>query len=204
VIFHDPLLSFFYGQSSHTYYAGASASLLPDRHHAGTAFVTYGLTVAETMGWAMMPVAVLGLLVFVWRRRFQPATLPIYLTLIPLGFYWLALYKGVNVEYMPELHTGPYYNIRFGLAMIPAIALFSGILASVGPLLLRHVLVGTALVAAIISGTTGLIGETPFVLREALYGFGGDTRLPNERAAAWLSSHYRAGAFSTHTSVTSP
>jgi hypothetical protein len=193
VIFHDPLLPFFYGQSSHTYYAGASASELPAHNHPWLAFATYGLTVAKTAGWVIVPLAVLGLLVFMWRTRFRPTMLAAYLTLIPFGFYWLALYKGVNTESLPQLGAGPYYNIRFGLAMIPAVALFGAMLTTVGPLLLRRALVGTALVVITISGVTGLTLTTPFVLREALAGYGGDTRLTAQSEAAWLSSHYRGG-----------
>jgi hypothetical protein len=193
VIFHDPLLSFFYGQTSHTFYAGASAFQLPARHHPAFAFLMYGLTVAETVGWAMLPIAVFGFLVFVWHGRLRSATLPAYLTLLPFAFYWLALYKGANTESLPELGTGPYYNIRFGLAMIPAVALFGGALTTVGPRRLRHALVGVALGGALFSGVTGVKSGTPFVLREALAGYGGDTRQTGQREAAWLHGHYRGG-----------
>jgi Dolichyl-phosphate-mannose-protein mannosyltransferase len=193
VIFHDPLLPFFYGQSSHTYYAGATAAELPARGHPWYAFEMYGLTVAKTAGWIIMPLAVLGLLAFLWRGRFRPPLLAVYLTLIPFGFYWLALYKGVNTESLPEFGTGPYYNIRFGLAMIPAVAVFGAVLTTVGPMLLRRVLVGTALVAVVVSGVIGLGLTTPFVLREAEAGFGGDTRRTGQVEAAWLNSHYHGG-----------
>jgi hypothetical protein len=192
VIFHDPLLSFYYGQSSHTYYSGASAATLPARHHPLFAFKLYGLTVAETTGRALLVVAVLGLVVFVWRARLRPALLSVYLVLIPFAFYWLALYRGVNTESLPQF-GGTYYNIRFGLAMVPAVALFAAVLCAVRKRLLRRALVCATLAVIAISFGTGLVGGTPFVLREAEAGFGGDTHHGESRFATWLSARYHGG-----------
>jgi hypothetical protein len=49
------------------------------------------------------------------------------------------------------------------------------------------------LVAVIVSGVIGLGLTTPFVLREAEAGFGGDTRRTGQVEAAWLNSHYHGG-----------
>ncbi|HUY48232.1 MAG TPA: LysM peptidoglycan-binding domain-containing protein [Streptosporangiaceae bacterium] len=193
VIFHDPLLSFFYGQSSHKYYANTSGYLLPARHHAMFALTMYGLTIADTVGWAIVVMALLGFAIFVWRCRLQSKTLPVYLTLVPLGFYWLVLYKGVNTESLPQLGTGPYYNIRFGMLMIPALGLFAGFVATSGWVLLRRALAGATLAVIIFSGVIGSLLQTPFVLREALYGYGGDTRQTGQAEAQWFNAHYHGG-----------
>jgi Dolichyl-phosphate-mannose-protein mannosyltransferase len=192
VIFHDPILAFFYGQSSHTYFAGATAAELPARNHPLFAFETYGLAVAKTVGWVLVPAALLGLLVFVWRARLRPTLVAAYLTLIPFAFYWVVLYKGVNQLNMPELGSGGYYNIRFGLAMVPAVALFVGVLTTVGPKLLRGGLVAAALGVAGLSAVSGVTQTTPFVLREALASTHDVHR--TEVDAAWLSAHYEGGA----------
>jgi hypothetical protein len=194
VIFHDPLLSFYYGQSSHTFYANTPDYLLPARHHAWLAFAVYGLTVAKTVGWPILAMSVLGLGVFIWRGRLRPPALPAYLTLVPFGFYWLALYRGANTEGLPELGMGPYYNIRFGLAMIPAVALFSAFLCMVVPMRLRRALLGAQLTVVGFLSVVGLTHGTPFVLREAVSGYGGDTRQTGPREARWFASHYRCGS----------
>jgi hypothetical protein len=193
VIFHDPLLSFFYGQSSHKYYANAPAYLIPARHHPMFALTMYGLTVADTGGWAIVVMALLGFALFMWRFRLQGRTLPAYLTLVPFGFYWLVLYKGVNTESLPQLGTGPYYNIRFGILMIPALGLFAGFAVTSGWVLARRALAGTALAVIIFSGVMGSFVQTPFVLREAVYGYGGDTRQTGEAEAQWFNSHFHGG-----------
>lgn len=193
VIFHDPLLSFFYGQSSHTYYAGTPGALLPARHHPDLAFKLYALTVAKTVGWALVPLAAFGLIGFLWRSRPRLTAWPALLTLLPFGFYWLVLYRGVNAESLPELGLGPYYNIRFGIAMIPAVALSCGFLTAAVPRSLRRGAVVGALTVITASSITSHALETPFVLREAVYGYGGDTRQTSLIQAQWLSSHYRGG-----------
>lgn len=193
VIFHDPLLSFFYGQSSHKYYAGTPAYMLPARHHAMFALTMYGLTVVNIVGWPVVVVALAGFATFLWRTGFRAKTLPVYLTLVPFGFYWSVLYAGVNTESMPQLDTGPYYNIRFGMLMIPAAALFAGLVATSGRMALRWVHAGVALAVIVVFSVISVMIQTPFVLREALYGYGGDTRLTGQAEAQWLSSHYHGG-----------
>jgi hypothetical protein len=195
VIFHDPLLSFFYGQQSHTYYANAPASLLPARHHALKAVATYGLTVVETVGWALALMALLGLASFVLRSRFRQTTLAAYLFFMPFAFYWLVLYRGVNTLSLgiPGFGMGQLYNLRFGLLMIPAVALFAGILTAAEPVIHRRVLVA-AVLASILAFSISGITQTPFVLREALYGAQGVATETGGRADAnWLSSHYHGG-----------
>jgi len=193
VIFHDPLLSFFYGQSSHTYYGGAAAAEVPARHHAMLALEMYGLTAAKTAGWALIPVAVLGLLAFVWRHRLRNSTLPTYLVLVPFAFYWLVLFLGINTESLPQFGQGPYYNTRFGLAIIPAVALFCACIAVTRRRLLNVVLVGGVLALTLASSAVGWV-QTPFVEREALYGpSGAKTRVGGEHDAQWLAAHYHGG-----------
>jgi Dolichyl-phosphate-mannose-protein mannosyltransferase len=193
VIFHDPLLSFFYGSRSHTFFADKTNLALPARGHPVTALETYGLTVAGTVGWLLLPAALLGLFMFVRRRRLRSSTLPAYLTLVPFAFYVLVLYKGANTESLPQLGQGQYYNIRFGLAMIPAVGLFCACLALTRRRLLSGVLVCSVLALTVASALIGWAG-TPYVEREALYGPSG---LPTETAgkhdAAWLAAHYHGG-----------
>ena len=193
VIFHDPLLSFFYGQSSHTYYAGAPDSWLPARHHALLAFQMYGYTVVGTVGWLLTALALLGLIVFIWRARLRRALLPAYLTLAPLGIYWLILYKGVNTENLTELGQGLYYNIRFGLLMVPAAALSLAFLTTAVPVSLRRAGVVVAMAVIALTSILNSTLQTPYVLREALFGVGYAGTQTAQIEAQWLSSHYRGG-----------
>jgi hypothetical protein len=191
IIFHDPLLSFFYGQSSHKYYEDTPASLVPARHDAVLAFKMYGLTVALTVGWLLLALALLGLVAFLWRFRLRLATLPVYLTLFPFAFYWLVLYQGVNTETLPEFGQGGYYNIRFGLLMVPAVALLLAALVAVRQRVARRVLVAIVL-AAIALSSVAEFRQTPLALREAQHDPLFESKA-DEQQAQWLSSNFKGG-----------
>ncbi len=158
-----------------------------------TALKTYGLTVADTVGWAVFALAVIGLVVFVWRNRLKRTTLPVYLTLVPFGFYWLALYIGANTESLPGQGTGAIYNLRFGLATIPAVALFVAILTMSGRVAVRRALVGAALAVIVATSVLGSLNK-PIVLREAEYGAqGAGTAVAGRVDANWFGSSYHGG-----------
>jgi hypothetical protein len=193
VIFHDPLLSFFYGQSSHSYYANTPDAQLPARHHAGVALKMYGVTVVGTVGWVLTAMALVGLGVFIWRNRVRLPAVPVYLTLVPFAFYWFVLYRGVNTENLPELGMGRYYNIRFGLMMIPAVALLVAVLSTAAPGFLKGTAVGITLAVVVATSVLGF-ATTPFVLREALHGAGSELQHDGEIDARWFSSQYHGGA----------
>ena len=190
VIFHDPLLSFYYGQSSHTYYANTPDYEIPARHHPFMAFKMYGLTVAGTVGWALLVLALLGLGVCLWRFRLRLQTLPIYFFLFPFGFYLLVLYRGINTLSLPELGQGPYYNVRFGLLMVPAVGVFLAVLVTARRAIVRRVLVAIVLVAIMIS-TVVEFQQTPFTVREAMVNV--DQSQNGQQEARWFGSHYKGG-----------
>jgi Dolichyl-phosphate-mannose-protein mannosyltransferase len=193
VIFNDPLLSFFYGSSSHTFFANDPSRVLPARGHPVGAFVEYALTVAGTVGWLLLPAALLGLLLFVRRRRLGSSALPAYLLLVPFAFYWLVLYKGANTESLPQLGQGSYYNVRFGLAMLPAVGVFMACLAVARTRLLSGALAGGALALIVASAVIGWAGR-PFVVREALDGpSGAGTAVVGKRTAEWFAPRYHGG-----------
>jgi hypothetical protein len=193
VIFHDPLAAFFYGNSSHTLYPNAAATDLPSRHRPWFALVTYGYGVLGLVGWVVVGLALAGFLVLIWRVRLRPNLVPLYLVLIPLGFYWLVLYLGYNTESLPELGTGPYYQVRFGLLMLPAIGLCLAFLVARGRRLLRRALVIGVLAAVVASSAVQSLAQTPLVLREAEHGAGAFDRTVGEAEARWLHAHYQHG-----------
>ena len=193
VIFHDPLLSFFYGQTSHTVYANAPNYLLPARHHPLLTFAMYGYTVGRTVGWPLLVLAVLGLIAFIWHARARVNMLPAYVTLVPFGFYWIVLYLGFNAEVLPQFGQGQAYNLRFGVMMIPAVALFVACLTMAFPKVVRPAIVAATLVAITLSGVLGSVGQTPYVLQEALYGAGSGGRTTGQVEAQWFSSQYHGG-----------
>jgi hypothetical protein len=192
VIFHDPLLSFFYGQSNHKYFANAPARMLPGRGHPLVAFKMYGLSVAGTVGWPLIAVAGAGLVVAVWRLRLGTSSFPVYLSLLPFVFYVSVFYLGVNTANLPQLGMGSYYNIRFGLAMVPSVAVLSGFFVSAWTGRLGIGVAASLLLPVAAWGVWGSLAATPFVEREAMYGPAG-LPVSVEQQASWLAMNYHGG-----------
>ena len=100
---------------------------------------------------------------------------------------------GVNIESLPQVGGGQYYNVRFGLLMIPAVAMFVAYLTVLGPVLMGHLLTIAVIGVIVTSSVIGML-QTPLVLREALHGPAG---APSEQSgqvdADWFSSHYHGG-----------
>lgn len=187
VIFHDPVLAFFYGNSSNTI-----STQTVGAHHPLYVAKLYGITAGETLGWIIAVLAVAGLTLFIWQQRLRERTLPAYVLLVPLGFYLLVLYLGINTESLPQLGGG-YYNVRFGLLVIPAAALFTAYLAAQGRAFVRFVLT-CGVAAAIVASAVIVSAQTPLVVLEAEYGAAGAPSAQGAAAYAdWLSSRYRGG-----------
>ena len=83
--------------------------------------------------------------------------------------------------------------MRFGLLMIPALALFSGYLMTAGQVVARRVLPVALLAVILVVSAMNWMGGKSLVLREALHGYGGDTRQTDQVGAKWLSTHYHGG-----------
>ena len=210
VIFHDPLLGIFGGNSKHsslvvrllgapTSQQGGSTPLPFAYHNPWRAFEMYGFPVLDTVGMLVVLMGSLGLLVFVSRFRLTTTALPAYVFLVPFAFYWLVFYTGFDEIHIPELGMG-YWNNRFALQMLPAAALFSAALTS---LTIRrrhfHLIRQPLLVACVgvifLLGILGSTAEIPYLLREPLptgsVFSARQSTIPAE--AQWLISHYRGG-----------
>lgn len=95
-------------------------------HNPAWALVFYTRTaqvdaaVWET-GFAVMAAAVAGLVLAVRRKM----TLPALLLWMPLPFYVYAVAYGSIPIFIPQLWPHSYYNSRYGMEMLPALAVFA-------------------------------------------------------------------------------
>jgi Dolichyl-phosphate-mannose-protein mannosyltransferase len=183
VIFHDPLLFFFFGNTTHD---TSYMAQFPSYHKPWLSFELYGYSVGAMVGWMTAFLAVLGLALFLFRYRLRASALPAYALLIPLAYHWLIFYMGIDTILMPELGLFIYWNVRFGLELIPAVTFFVGFLASV-----RRALFFASLTLIVAFAVLDSTMETPFALREPLasttYG------VTAEMVAKWFSTQYRDG-----------
>ncbi len=85
--------------------------------------------------------AVLGMITWIVNRREWGRRAVALLFLVPLPFYIQAMAYAAIPLYVPTLFPHTYYNLRYGLEMIPAVALLPAFLLSTGlPIRLRTTL----------------------------------------------------------------
>ncbi|HEX3638321.1 MAG TPA: hypothetical protein VHV99_23155, partial [Paraburkholderia sp.] len=77
-------------------------------------------------GFALMAAAVAGLWI-AWRRRIKPASLLLW---VPLAFYVYSVAYGSVPIFIPQLWPHSYYNARYGMELLPALALFACVAAA--------------------------------------------------------------------------
>jgi hypothetical protein len=118
-------------------------------------------------GHVLLSLAVLGTAVAIWRFRQYGCFLLLWL---PLAFYSLSIAYGSVPIYIPAWYPFSYYNVRYGLELLPVFAVFSA-LAATGLVQGANVKLRTAtaaLVLAIVAaGYISAYAESPLTLREA-------------------------------------
>lgn len=100
-------------------------------HNPGWALLFYTRTAqvdaaAWETGFAVMAAALAGLWIAV-RRRMALASLLLW---VPLGFYVYSVAYGSVPIFIPQLYPHSFYNSRYGMEMLPALALFAGVAAA--------------------------------------------------------------------------
>jgi hypothetical protein len=114
----------------------------------------------------LLAIAFVSLLcVLYFARRF----LPWLLLWMPAGFYPACIAWGSVPVYVPHWWPFSYYNVRYGLQMLPAVAVFTGLLVDLGGKIFPRSRCLTACVLLIITGWSyGTVWRrTPISLREA-------------------------------------
>lgn len=182
VIFHDPLLFLFFGNTSHT------VVHLVSYHRPWLSFEMFSRAAGGTAGWVMTALAALGLIIFIFRFRLRASVLPVYALLIPFAYHWLIFYMGIDSIFMPQLGLGEYWNVRFGLMLMPAIVVFAAVLAHQHQLL-RIGMFGVVLVFLVMNMTI----ETPMSLREPVSPGSAEWVTDQRAAAQWLLAQYTGG-----------
>ena len=128
-------------------------------HNPGWALLFYTRTAqvvaaAWETGFALMAAALAGLWIVV-RRRTQRASLLLWM---PLAFYVYSIAYGSVPIFIPQLYPHSYYNSRYGMELLPALALFACIAAAAWERRLVSTPPGPAPVAGAAAAGTMLIG----------------------------------------------
>ncbi|QBD81500.1 glycosyltransferase [Ktedonosporobacter rubrisoli] len=95
-------------------------------HNLWQALKVYTLTAEQTTGLLVFVLAVCALLWYCLAHRRSSSSLALLTFASPFAFYVLALYSGQAAIYVPgasPLHKIPFYNVRYGSAMVVPAAL---------------------------------------------------------------------------------
>ena len=194
--FGDPLNSY-RGPSS-------AAAIQAGRPYAGhgdwkLAAVYYQAAAAWCAGPALGWIGAAGLLAAIARKAFWPM---LYLAL-PGAFYIWNLHSGASPIHVPDLWPFSYYNTRYGLGVLPAMAFAGGALVTFAPGRARG---WAAALLALASIAPWLLHPSPerwITWKESQVNSAG-RREWTRRAAAFLTAHYRTGdgIFTTSGDVT--
>jgi hypothetical protein len=170
---------------------------LPTYHNLGLSAQTYSVVTLDMIWWPIAIAALFGLLLWVLRTRLRVQTLPLYATLVPFAFNCLSLVMGISIIETPEITfdgVNTYFNVRYGLVMVPAVALCAACLvARKRASLRRGLLLGVLALAAFFSVSSTFF-NTPYALQDPLNGIGSNANLGAHKEANWLDSHYHGGA----------
>lgn len=97
--------------------AAAVGTRYPGDHYLPTAFVYYWKAVRLSCGSVPLILAVAGTIVLLWLRRATALLL-----WLPLVFYTLSIAYGSVPIFIPQWWPHSYYNTRYALELLPAIA----------------------------------------------------------------------------------
>jgi hypothetical protein len=168
-------------------------------HNSFWAFVYYTRSAqVDAAFWEtgfLVMVAAIGGLVISIRRKLA---LPAILLWMPLPFYIYSVAYGSVPIFIPQLWPHSFYNSRYGMEMLPALALFALLAvqwlenrwARSQPLVKR--LMQPVVLLLIALNTIGMMYQTPLVLREAIKN--STTRVAFEGALARQLRLFPAGA----------
>jgi hypothetical protein len=173
-----------------------AGQLYPGDHALATAALYYLKTVVLTVGVPLAVMALLGLWVW-WRRRAPGAAA--WLLLLPLPWYLWAMWSGNVPIFVPQYWPHGYYNLRYGVQLLPAVAAWSGlavaaVVAGVRRVTLPHARAGITFGLALLCGGAYLAmlgGDGPVAYAEAVHN--APDRLAMEHALAAALAPSRPG-----------
>ncbi len=92
-------------------------------------FYVYSLAVEHNLGYVLFILSTVATAFLLFSKRYSLEVKLVILTLfVPFGFNILALIQGQSVLHLPELYPYTWFNVRYGLMMLPAAALALGML----------------------------------------------------------------------------
>jgi cellulose synthase/poly-beta-1,6-N-acetylglucosamine synthase-like glycosyltransferase len=157
-------------------------------HDVWHSLLSYTAASVETIGPLLFGLALVALVVWLFRRWKRPEMFGALVSLTPFAFYLGALYTGQTMIFVPGI--GPagsqplLYNARYGAEMVAPAAIFLATLVS------RLPLTRWLLILAILLQTTLTIHGGIIALQDGQYGL---SCHGTNQATLYLAAHYHQG-----------
>jgi len=149
--------------------------------------LSYGKSTLMNVGILGLLLGLAGLGYFLVGNRLKADKIGVLALLFPIPFFVYSLYGGQVEQKVPGVGAGGMYCVRYGLLMVPALAIFAGYLAKKSWAKVLVAVVG--LVGALMMVWTGNI----ITLNESVASRTSLRGLEAANAAAWLRENYDGG-----------
>lgn len=129
-IFKDPLYFAFGPYSAHAQQAQLDeAGVLLTKDNIGNSVMTYWYALAYNSNTFIVLLSLVAAIVLFFDKKIAlPVRLATTALLAPLFFNILALYLGHSVLFVQGINGDTWFNVRYGIMMMPSIAIFVGYL----------------------------------------------------------------------------
>lgn len=165
---------------------------LPGYHNLITSLIYYAYTTLTNSGFIIFVIAFIGAIVFVASRSTRAAIATLTVLFVPFIFNVLSLFLGQSVIFIPNLtpkdFTYHLFNVRYGVTMIPFMAVFFGYLVSRVHVSVKALLIGLLVAQSYFFFT----GMTPVItLADGTQGLSAE-KIP-ENVEVFINKNYNGG-----------
>lgn len=95
----------------------------------------YWLSMVDNVGLLLILFSILGLIFYIYKNKVKDTSFAVYSLLSPFFFHVVSLFVGFSILVVPELGAGmtseaktSWFNVRYGLMILPAVAFFAAYL----------------------------------------------------------------------------
>lgn len=183
VIFKDPLYFITGPYAAATQQKQiAAAGLLLTQHNLAFSFITYMYSIIYNAGMFQTILGAIGMFLLWFDKKISGSLRMASIALMaPFAFNILALYLGQSVLFIQGLNGNSWFNVRYGLMMIPTIAVFTGYLVH-RLKSIRYILVLLILFVSFFS----IVNRDAVTIDDAQFGASGKNVT---EVSGWLRNH---------------
>jgi hypothetical protein len=182
----DPL-AFYRGPYSALAIQGAAD--YPGKGYWPRAFQFFGFAAWFCAGPCLAILGTLGVAAALAKRAFWP----VVLLLLPPAFYLFSMHSGNTPIFVPVLYSGAYYNVRYGLSILPLLAVAAAAIVAAFPRWLRGRVAAAVIVAATLPWLIHPQPENWIVFQEGNKNYLGHRQLERQ-VEEYLRPRYTRGS----------